>query len=136
MKKLLAWKDKRGYTLLELLVVIAIIAIIATVGLVSFNGTQKKARDTKRRGDLRTIAAALEQYYSICGNVYPAPATPTTMYTSIVCASPAQTIMATVPKDPNGTSYTCAGCTATGYTISATAWEAEVAPYPTFSNQQ
>lgn len=136
MNKLLTWKNKQGYTLLELLVVIAIIAIIATVGLVSFSGTQKKARDTKRRGDLRTISNALEQYYSVCGNVYPVPATPTTMYTTIVCSSPATTIMATVPRDPNGTAYTCAGCIATGYTISATAWEAESSPYPTFSNQQ
>lgn len=136
MKRLFNRIDRKGYTLLELLVVIAIISIIATVGLVSFNGTQRKARDTKRRADLRTISNALEQYYSVCGSVYPAPATPTTMYTSVVCASPAITIMATVPRDPAGGAYTCAGCTATGYTISATAWESEAAPYPTFTNQQ
>lgn len=136
MRKFLQTQQTKGYTLLELLVVIAVIAIIATVGIVSYSGTQKKARDAKRRSDLRTISNALEQYYAICGSVYPAPATPTTMYTSIVCASPAQTILATVPRDPNGTAYTCTGCTATGYTISATAWEAEVAPFPTFSNQQ
>lgn len=132
-------KDKRGYTLLELLVVIAIIAIIATVGLVSFSGTQKKARDTKRRGDLRTISNALEQYYSICGNVYPTPpaGVATAIYTAITCPNPNTAIMSTVPRDPNGTSsYTCTGCSGTAYTVGATTWEAELAPYPAFTNQQ
>lgn len=132
-------KDNGGYTLLELLVVIAIIAIIATVGLVSFSGTQKKARDTKRRGDLRTISSALEQYYSICGNVYPTPpgGVATAIYTAITCPSPNTAIMPTVPRDPNGTSsYTCTGCANNAYSIGATTWEAELAPYPVFTNQQ
>lgn len=94
-------KDRRGYTLLELLVVITVIAIIASVGLVSYSGTSKKARDTKRKGDLDAIAKAMEQYYAICGSVYPAPATGN-VPTSIACASPVQTIMATVPTDPTG----------------------------------
>lgn len=138
MKFLHSLKNKKGYTLLELLVVIAIIAIIATVGLVSFNGTQKKARDTRRRGDLRTIANALEQYYAICGGVYPTPPgnVATAIYTTVSCPSPLTTIMTTVPKDPQGASYTCAGCSATVYQIGTTAWEAEPAPVPVFTNQQ
>lgn len=93
--------SRKGYTLLELLVVITVIAIIASIGLVSYAGTSKKARDTKRKGDLDAIANAMEQYYSICGSVYPAPATGK-VPTSIACASPVQTIMATVPADPIG----------------------------------
>ncbi|MBI1863469.1 prepilin-type N-terminal cleavage/methylation domain-containing protein [Candidatus Microgenomates bacterium] len=138
MKLLHRFKDKKGYTLLELLVVIAIIAIIATVGLVSFNGTQKKARDTRRRGDLRTIANALEQYYAVCGSVYPTPpgGVATAIYTTISCPNPATTIMTTVPKDPTGSSYTCTGCSATTYQIGTAGWEAEPTPYPSFTNQQ
>lgn len=93
-------KSRRGYTLLELLVVITVIAIIASIGLVTYAGTSKKARDTKRKGDLDAIANAMEQYYAICGSTYPS-ASAGKVPTSIACASPVQTIMATVPADPN-----------------------------------
>jgi prepilin-type N-terminal cleavage/methylation domain-containing protein len=94
-------RKNRGYTLLELLVVITVIVVIASVGFVSYAGTSKKARDTKRKADLDAIAKAMEQYYSVCAGVYPAPSSGY-VPTSIVCASPAQTIMATVPTDPTG----------------------------------
>jgi len=49
--------------LIELLVVIAIIGILATIVLVSLNSARQKARDTRRIGDVRQIALALEMYY-------------------------------------------------------------------------
>ena len=56
-------KKSRGFTLIELLVVIAIIGILATIVLVSLNTARAKARDTKRLGDLRQVALAMEMYY-------------------------------------------------------------------------
>jgi prepilin-type N-terminal cleavage/methylation domain-containing protein len=56
-------RDKKGFTLIELLVVIAIIGILATIVLVSLNTARQKARDTRRVGDMRQIALALEMYY-------------------------------------------------------------------------
>lgn len=53
----------RGFTLVELMVAIAIVAILATVGLTIFTGSQKSARDTKRRSDIQAIAAAFESHY-------------------------------------------------------------------------
>lgn len=50
----------KGFTLVELLVVIAIIAILAAVGLTIFSGTQKNARDARRKADIDAIAQALE----------------------------------------------------------------------------
>lgn len=61
---------KRGFTLIELLVAMSIIAFLGSVGLNMFIVSQKKARDARRRVDLREIQSAMEQYYLIHDNVY------------------------------------------------------------------
>jgi prepilin-type N-terminal cleavage/methylation domain-containing protein len=93
MKKYIA----RGFTLLELLVVIGIIAVLVGLGSTAYSTAQKKSRDAKRRGDIKAVQQALEQYYSICGYVYPA-----SVASGVVCASPATTLIADadMPVDP------------------------------------
>jgi prepilin-type N-terminal cleavage/methylation domain-containing protein len=56
--------QKKGFTLIELLVVIAIIGLLATLSVISFSNSSAKARDTKRKQDLRSIQKALELYYN------------------------------------------------------------------------
>jgi type II secretion system protein G len=63
-------EEKRGFTLIELLVVIAIIGLLATIVLVSLNTAREKARDARRKGDIRQIMVALEMYYDDNGE-YP-----------------------------------------------------------------
>lgn len=55
---------KRGFTLLELLIVIAILAILAAVAIFVLNPAQtlKEARDTQRIADLATLKTALALY--------------------------------------------------------------------------
>jgi general secretion pathway protein G len=55
---------KKGFTLVELLVVISIIGLLATVAVVSLGSARTKARDGKRVADMRSLEAALEQFYS------------------------------------------------------------------------
>jgi prepilin-type N-terminal cleavage/methylation domain-containing protein len=62
---------KKGFTLIELMVVIAIIGILASIIMVSLSSAQSKGRDTKRIADVRTIQLSLEEYYNDNG-YYPA----------------------------------------------------------------
>lgn len=64
----------RGFTLIELLVVIAIVGLLASIVMVSLNSARAKARDTKRKADLRQIRLALEMYYDSNGK-YPVAGT-------------------------------------------------------------
>jgi len=55
---------KKGFTLIELIVVIAIIAILSAVVLISYAGAQKRSHDATRKSDLNAIATAVMSYYS------------------------------------------------------------------------
>jgi len=101
-------KKNKGFTLIELLVVIAIIGILATIVLVSLNTARSKARDTRRLGDLRQVALALEMYYDD-KSAYPGDADNTgcndwtIMETALEASG---TYMTSVPTDPRaGYSY-------------------------------
>lgn len=103
MKHITHNNSKKGFTLIEILVVLGIIAIIIGLGVVSYSSAQKKARDARRLADVQSIQDAFEQYYSICGFDYP---NYVTMPTSIVCSTTGETIMSSVPTDPLlGTAY-------------------------------
>ncbi|MEX0896400.1 MAG: prepilin-type N-terminal cleavage/methylation domain-containing protein [Patescibacteria group bacterium] len=58
MKYLLTKRTKKGFTLVELLVVIAIIAILATIGMVSFIRAGQNARDSKQKANIEAFRQA------------------------------------------------------------------------------
>ena len=98
---------KKSFTLLEMLIVLGIIAVILSIVTVAYSTTQKKSRDAKRKSDMKNMQNALEQYYSVCGYVYPTGISPN----GIMCGgSPA--ILTGMPVDPK---------TATPYVYSTTA---------------
>lgn len=64
---------RKGFTLVELLVVVAIIAILSVVGMTIFTGVQKSARDAKRRADIDAISKAFEVKYDYLTGKYRRP---------------------------------------------------------------
>lgn len=62
---------KKGFTLIELMVVITVIAILAAIALFSFTRIQKQARDARRKSEMKTLATALQAYYTDNNLAYP-----------------------------------------------------------------
>lgn len=61
---------RAGFTLVELLVVISIIGLLSSIVLASLNSARTKARDVRRRADLKQLQLALELYFDANGS-YP-----------------------------------------------------------------
>lgn len=61
---------KKGFTLVELMVVIAIIGILTAIVTTNFAQSKAKARDAKRISDLAQIQLTLELFFDRC-NGYP-----------------------------------------------------------------
>lgn len=66
---------KKGFTLLELLIVVGILSLLVTLSSTIFNYAQKKSRDSKRIADLEQIRVALESYRTDNAGTYPANTT-------------------------------------------------------------
>ncbi|MEK7137972.1 MAG: prepilin-type N-terminal cleavage/methylation domain-containing protein [Patescibacteria group bacterium] len=94
MKKL----DRKGFTLIEILVVVAIIGILAGVVLVGLRGTGPQARDSRRAADLRQVQNGLELYYNK-NSKYPEVTTWTALRGELVGAT-ANLGISNLPEDP------------------------------------
>ena len=66
---------RKGFTLLELLVVVAIIGLLASIILASMKNAREKARYSRTKEELHQFATALELYASDHNGMYPADVT-------------------------------------------------------------
>ena len=112
-------KQKKAFTLIELVVVVAIIAVLSVVGVVSFSSMNTKSRDARRVQDLQKIAAALEIFrQSDVGRSYP-----------MTTASLRPNYLQIIPKDPKTkVDYAYNRTTPYRYTLTATLENAQNNP--------
>lgn len=110
---------RKGFTLVELLIVVSIIGILTSFLMVNFIGAKSRARDAQRKSDMRQMQAAFELFRADVGN-YPTNA-------QVACGSSltngGTTYMQKIPCDPLNTgqyiyTYTQTGG-GTGYSLFA-----------------
>ena len=92
---------KRGFTLIELMIVITIMAVLATMSFFAFSRVQKQARDVVRKGDIRAISQAAQAYANDNSANYPTTAQGTGVLTP--------SYLPRVPTDPQGGGYSYLG---------------------------
>lgn len=90
---------RKGFTILELLIVIAVISILIGIALPRFRGMQDEGNIAKAKGELRTLQTAVESYYIHNDYAYPATGS-AALETALTSAVP--NIIDYVPSDPFG----------------------------------
>src|ERR1019366_8534340 len=68
MKKLMT---KKGFTLIELMIVVAIIGILAAIAIPQFANLVSKSQEGRTKANLGTIRSALSIYYGDSEGWYP-----------------------------------------------------------------
>ena len=66
---------KRGFTLVEILIVIAIIALLAGIGIPNLMRMRLQGDIAEAKGDLRRLQTSLESYYTHNDSTYPSTLT-------------------------------------------------------------
>ena len=110
-------KERKGFMLLELIIVVAIIGILAAVAIPNLVGMTDEAKVAKIQSDLSTIGTAMEVYHVKKGGTYP---------TNLSVLEGDNGYLKKVPEPPTGAgTYTIVGdkgevtCTFNGVTYSS-----------------
>ncbi len=88
--------SRKGFTILELLIVIAVIAILVGIALPRFKGMQDEGNIAKAKGELRMLQTAVESYKIHNNNTLPA------LLSQVANTSPQIAPKTTLPTDPFG----------------------------------
>ena len=103
--------NRKGFTLVEIMIVVAIIALLAAIAIPNLLSAKRTANTAAAKANIRALSTAAEVYATGHNGTYPT-ATEVIPY----IASAATLCGATT----QGYAYVCTGMAAAGYTITAT----------------
>lgn len=78
---------RKGFTVVELIIVIAVIGILATIALVAYNGSQNRAYDGAVQSDLDNAAGLIEAFRVNLSGVSRFPASTSDLTSSSILAT-------------------------------------------------
>jgi prepilin-type N-terminal cleavage/methylation domain-containing protein len=98
---------KKGFTLVELLVVIALIGLLSSIALISFTGVQKQSRDVQRKSDIKQYQLALESFANKNSGLYPQRMTTADLsyLANPLCTYLSMTSCPTDPREPKDNTF-------------------------------
>jgi prepilin-type N-terminal cleavage/methylation domain-containing protein len=125
--------NKKGFTLIEVLLAITIIGVLSGFVFVQMNGTANATKDTKRKADIELIKNALISYRS--ENYSNVPAEDCVIGTCTTLPTALEPFLASLPNDPNsGSSYRYVS-DGTDCTLYATLSDGSIYQYSCDTNQ-
>lgn len=83
-KKASLYKQEKGFTIVELLIVIVIIGILAAITIVAYNGIQARASNSRVQSDIKNVQRIVEAYNAVNGS-YPSTGSLSTIRSDTNC---------------------------------------------------
>lgn len=108
--------NRKGFTLIEMLIVVAVIGVLASLVLVGLGPVQRQGRDARRIQDLRQVQTGLELYFVKNGE-YPPTQDWAALTTTLLGAGVG---ISNVPKDPTTSQTYVYGSDGVSYVLKAT----------------